>query len=212
MVLRDAPVPRLVGVFQRDWLYPQPGKLVTFLGNHDVKRLASEAGASKEKQKLAFSLLLTVRGIPQLYTGDEIGMQGGDDPDNRRDFPGGFPGDPRNAFTREGRSADEEEIFSHVQALLRLRREHPALRGGEHWQLAWDDTFYAFARISGNERLLVVFHNGRGARSVRVDLRDTPLADTQSLEPLFSAQPAGLRNAQAEIPLAPASLAVYRVK
>ena len=64
-----------------------------------MKRFMGEPGASKEKLKNAFSLLLTMRGVPQLYAGDEIAMPGGDDPDNRRDFPGGFPGDTRNAFT-----------------------------------------------------------------------------------------------------------------
>lgn len=212
VLLRGAPVTRLKEVLQRDWLYAKPERLVTFLGNHDVRRFASEPGSSIEKLKLAYSLLLTVRGIPQLYYGDEIGMEGGDDPDNRRDFPGGFPGDVSNAFTVEGRRADEQEIFSHVQGLLRLRRAHPALRRGRHWHLAWDETLYAFVRESGKERLLVVFNNARQARNLRLDFTNTPLAATQRLVPLFAARPAVVRGGQAELTVAPRSVAIYVAK
>ena len=212
VILRGAPATQLPEVLQRDWLYARPEKLVTFLGNHDVKRFISEPGATKEKLKLAFSLLLTVRGIPQLYAGDELGMQGGDDPDNRRDFPGGFPGDPRNAFTAQGRTPDEQEIFSHVQALLRLRREHPALRGGRHWHLAWDQSFYAFVREGAGERLLVVLNNADQPAKLRLNLNDTPIASAQALEPLFSAQPAAIRAAHAEAEVAARNLAIYTVK
>jgi neopullulanase len=164
VILRGAPINRLVTVLQHDWLYPQPGRLVVFLGNHDVQRFISGPASSKEKLDLAFSALLTIRGIPQIYYGDEIGMPGGNDPDNRRDFPGGFPGDRQNAFESSGRTAEQEEIFEHVQRLLRLRRDHPALRRGFQWNLWWDDTLYAFARQTGRERLLVVLNNADHSR------------------------------------------------
>ena len=75
-----------------DRLYPNPEVLVTFLGNHDVRRFMSEPGATSQRLKLAFTLLLTYRGTPCIYYGDEIGMLGGNDPENRHDFPGGWPG------------------------------------------------------------------------------------------------------------------------
>ncbi|MBI1738801.1 MAG: alpha-amylase, partial [Acidobacteria bacterium] len=212
VILRGAPANRLAETFQRDWLYAKPQMLVPFLGSHDVKRFTGEPGSSKEKLKLAFSLLLSVRGIPQIYSGDEIGMPGGDDPDNRRDFPGGFPGDPRNAFAAEGRTADQQEIFAHVQALLRLRKAHPALARGTHWQIAWDTTSYVFVRETPEERLLVVFNNADQPRILRLNLEDTPLASSRALEPLFAARPAVVRGAWAELEAAPRSLAVYRVR
>ncbi len=212
VVLHGESVQKLIYILQRDWLYTRPDLLVTFIGNHDMRRFMSETGSSKEKLKAAFSLLLTFRGIPQIYYGDEIGMEGGDDPDNRRDFPGGFPGDRRNAFTAAGRTPDEEEIFSHVQALLRFRRAHPALRRGRHWHLAWDETIYAFARETREERLLMVFNNADQPRNVKLDLRDTPLAGSRLLEPLFAAQPATMRDEQTELQVAPHSVAIYAVK
>ena len=212
VVIRGQPVSRLIQVLQRDWLYPRPDLLVAFIGNHDMRRFLSEAGSSKEKLKVAFSLLLTLRGIPQIYYGDEVGMQGGDDPDNRRDFPGGFPRDARNAFAAEGRSAEEQEIFSHVQTLLRLRRAHPALRRGRHWHLAWDDTLYAFSRQAPKENLLVIFNNAEQSRDVKLDLRETPLASSRVLEPVFAAQAAVVREQEVELHVAPRSLSIYLAK
>ena len=103
---------------RQDSLYPRPDVLVPFFANHDVPRFASAGGSSAAKLKLAFGLTLTLRGIPEIYYGDEIGMPGGGDPDNRRDFPGGWIGDSNDAFTETGRTRGQQEIFSYVQSLL----------------------------------------------------------------------------------------------
>jgi glycosidase len=112
-----------------DRLYRDPASLVTFLGLHDVSRIRNDKGATTAGIKLGFTFLLTTRGTPLIYYGDEIGMPGGGDPDNRRDFPGGWPGDARNAFDSAGRTAEEQELFAHVQKLLQLRAARPGLRG-----------------------------------------------------------------------------------
>ena len=82
----------------RDRLYERPGELVTLLGLHDVRRFMDEPGATVAGLKLAFTFLLTARGIPLVYYGDEIAMPGGVDPDNRRDFPGGWSVSDRVAW------------------------------------------------------------------------------------------------------------------
>jgi glycosidase len=212
VVLRGAPATELQQVLQRDWLYARPELLVTFLGNHDVRRFASEPGSSPEKLRLAFSLLLTLRGVPQLYSGDEIGMPGGDDPDNRRDFPGGFPGDPHNAFALEGRTAEEQQIFSHVQTLLRLRREHAALRNGRQRHLFADPTVYAFLRQTEGETLLVAFNNSDMPRRLTVELGDTPIRSAQALKPLFSARAAQIESGRAHMEVAARTVAIYEVR
>ena len=168
VVSGGATVQTIIDVLSRDRLYPHPELLVPFLGNHDVRRLASLPDMSAEKLKLAFSVLLTMRGIPEIYYGDEIGMTGGDDPDNRHDFPGGFPGDARNAFLESGRTPDQQELFSHIQHLLALRRDHPSLRQGRLWNIFWNQTAYSFARISKDERVLVVMSAARNFQSVAV--------------------------------------------
>ncbi len=146
VIIKDEPMQELIDVLRHDDLYPNPELLVTFLGNHDKARFISEKDSSPAKLKAAFSLLLTLRGIPQIYSGDEIGLPGGEDPDNRHDFPGGFPNDKHNAFTARGRTPEQQDIFKHVQLLLALRKNHPALRTGKQWHIAWDDNYYAFLR------------------------------------------------------------------
>src|SRR5437660_10562914 len=81
----------------------------------------NEPGATIEGLKMAQTLIMTMRGTPQLYYGDEIAMQGGDDPDNRRDFPGEFPADGINAFTT--RNETQRSGFAHQKLLGQLRAE-----------------------------------------------------------------------------------------
>ncbi|MDR3746758.1 MAG: alpha-amylase family glycosyl hydrolase [Acidobacteriota bacterium] len=201
---------RIVEVLRQDRLYPHPELLVTFIGNHDMKRFLTDANGSREKLKLAFSLLATLRGIPQLYYGDEIGMGGGDDPDNRQDFPGGFPGDQHDAFTRAGRTPDEQDVYSHVQTLMKLRAEHPALRIGVQKHVAVADKYYAFTRETESERLLIVFHNGDAPESVTLDLANTSIADAKSLTPIFGGSAAQLNGGQVQTQLPPNSLVIFR--
>ena len=117
-------IPQTLG---HDQLYPNPNLLVTFLGLHDVSRFMGESKASVESLKLAYTVLLTTRGVPMIYYGDEIALRGGGDPDNRRDFPGGWREDGHNAFT--DRSPEEQSVWTHVQHLIALRKATPALRG-----------------------------------------------------------------------------------
>lgn len=84
------PMTELATVLRQDALYPHPERLVTFIGNHDTTRFLTDAGDSVPKLKLAMGLLVTLRGMPLIYSGDEIGMDGGKDPDNRHDFPAVF--------------------------------------------------------------------------------------------------------------------------
>ncbi|HEY5177203.1 MAG TPA: alpha-amylase family glycosyl hydrolase [Terriglobales bacterium] len=212
VVAHGASAKKIVEVLRQDRLYPHPELLVTFIGNHDMKRFLTDASGSQEKLKLAFSLLATLRGIPQFYYGDEIGMTGGDDPDNRHDFPGGFPGDGLHGFLASGRSPDEQEIFLHVQALLRLRKKHPALRQGRQWHVGWDDTYYAFVRETAEEKLLVLFNNSPTVRDITIATEDTTLEDAQQLERIFGAGKIVLKNKVLQLTLPPTSAAVYDVR
>jgi glycosidase len=133
-------------MLSHDRLYREPRNLVTFLGLHDVGRFMNEPGATVEGLKLAYTFLFTTRGTPLIYYGDEIAMAGGNDPDNRRDFPGGWRADPRNAFTEEGRSALEQGLWSHLQSLARLRAARPDLRGPDTRHLLVGDQVYVYAR------------------------------------------------------------------
>ncbi len=212
VVNHGASAKKIVDVLRQDRLYPHPELLVTFIGNHDIKRFVTDAGGWTARLKLGFSLLATVRGIPQIYSGDEIAMPGGEDPDNRRDFPGGFTGDQRNAFVQSGRTADEQEVYAHVEGLLKLRREHPALRTGEQKHVVVDDDYYVFTRETTGERVMVVFYKGDAAKSIAVDLADTTIANAKGFVPLDSGPAVHLQGSQMELQLAPQSVAVYEVE
>jgi len=142
----------------RDHLYPDASRLVTFLGLHDVPRFMNEPAASVASLEAAFTLLLTVRGTPLVYYGDEIAMPGGGDPDNRRDFPGGWRDDPRSAFVPSGRTPGEEAVFEHVRRLLHLRQEMAALRRGRTVNLFVADKAWVYARVLDGRAAIVAIN------------------------------------------------------
>lgn len=162
-----SPISKLAKVLGQDFLYVHPERLVTLLDNHDLKRLASVPGASLDRQRLAVLFLLTTRGIPQFTWGNELGMPG--HMDDRRDFPGGFPGDPRDAFRPEGRSAREEVLFQTFKNLLKLRRVHPELRRGSLTDLHVSDGDYVYLRQWRDRRIVVAFQWGDQPIRVRLD-------------------------------------------
>jgi glycosidase len=185
VLLNGAPVGKLANILRQDSLYPHPEFLVPFFGNHDTTRLSGTPEGTLARLKLAFGLILTVRGIPELYYGDEIGLPGGRDPDNRRDFPGGWREDDRNAFTKIGRTLEQEEIHQFVSELLSVRAEHAALRRGKLWSLASDDTTYVFMRETDEEKIVVAFHAGESAREITVSLQDTPGQEATNASVIF---------------------------
>ncbi|WP_396215603.1 alpha-amylase family glycosyl hydrolase [Gemmatimonas sp.] len=149
--IRDAfiggkPVKGVAQMLMRDHLYDRPQALMPFLGLHDVSRFMGEPGATIDGLKLAFTTVLTMRGIPLVYYGDEIAMAGGADPDNRRDFPGGWTTDASNAFSASGRTPEQQAVWSHVNTLLRTRAAHADLRSGALQQLAVTDQQFVYAR------------------------------------------------------------------
>lgn len=184
--LRDAPTTRLAEVLRMDALYPHPERLVPFLGNHDNARFLSEPGATPAKLKLAFVVLSTMRGMPELYSGDEIAMQGGGDPDNRRDFPGGFPGDAQNAFEAATRTPGQQDMHTWVKGLLALRSTHPALQTGEEQILEAAGNTLIFVRGenlhqgcqagTNNERIMVLVNNGDNPETLTLQPENTALS------------------------------------
>jgi len=212
VVIKGEPVQKVIDVLQHDELYPHPEWLVTFIGNHDHTRFVGEPTSSPAKLKAAFALLLTMRGIPQIYSGDEIGMPGGGDPDNRRDFPGGFPGDARDAFTAAGRTPEQQEVFAYLQSLLALRQKHAALRTGKQWHIGWDDSYYAFVRELPEEKLLVVYNNAPRSRALEIPVGDTLLEAAHHLQTVFGSSSAELESGKVRVSVPARTIAVFSVR
>lgn len=168
-------------ILAADYLYTDSEILVTLLGGHDDGRFMSEKGATIDGLKLANTLVLTTRGVPQLYYGDELAMTGPDEPTTRKDFPGGFPGDKRSAFTAAGRTKEEQEVFQHIQRLTRLRNELVALRRGSLMNLHVSDQQYVYARRLGSQVVLVVINNDEKPAQVDFDVSTTGLPNGVAL-------------------------------
>jgi glycosidase len=223
VLARDKPMTELANVLRQDALYPHPERLVTFIGNHDTTRFLTEAGGSVPRLKLALGLMLTLRGMPQIYSGDEIGMPGGNDPDNRHDFPGGFPGDSRNAFARDARTPSEESVFAWTSALIAFRAAHSELKQGIEQNVFADADVFAFVRAENGEgcktghsggRLLIVVNKARENRSVELPVEDSALAGCTQIETAAatSAPKPRLSNGNLRIEEPAESITVYTVR
>jgi neopullulanase len=203
------PMTRLADTIAADTNYVDASHLVTFLGLHDTGRFLSEPGATREGLKLAFTYLLTARGTPLIYYGDEIGMTGGGDPHNRADFPGGWPEDKRNAFETTGRTAEEEGIHAHVTKLLKLRRELEPLRRGKYRDLAASAGTYAFARVTPEASVVVAFNNTSGTQTLDLNLAAANLGAATVLNDQLQNTKAVIKDGRATIKLAPFTAAIF---
>jgi len=194
----------------RDHVYADPSRLVTFLGLHDVPRFMSEPGATAASLRAAFTFLATARGTPLVYYGDEIGMRGGADPDNRRDFPGGWPGDPRDAFTPSGRTDEQQGVFEHLRRLLALRRESPPLRRGRTINLQVEDRSWAYARRHEGAVAVVAFNLAAAPVALEADARVLGLAEGWTAQDrLGSGARAGVESGRLQVSVPAFSSAVF---
>jgi glycosidase len=194
----------------KDYLYTNPNILVTLLGGHDDGRFMSEKGASIAGLKLANLFVLTTRGVPQLYYGDEIGMTGMDEPTARADFPGGFPGDKRNAFAKEGRSRDQQEAFEFVRQVAHLHSELLPLQRGELVNLHVSAQQYAYARRTKAGIVVVAINNDAKPATIEFDVTPTGLANGDRLvDRLAAGSEVRVGNGKLRVVLPPRSAALF---
>jgi glycosidase len=144
----------------KDFVYQDPSKNVIFLDNHDMDRFLSTVNGNVDKLKSGFAWLLTMRGIPQMYYGDEILMAGRDNPDGkvRQDFPGGWPGDDSDKFTPSGRSPAENDMFRYVSTLAHYRGSHPVLQTGKLMQYVPQNGLYVYFRYNSKNTVMVILN------------------------------------------------------
>ena len=200
VLIEGKPMTDLAKVLGQDALYPHPERLVPFIGNHDTTRFLTDAHGSVPKLKLALGLVTTLRGMPQIYSGDEIAMGGGKDPDNRHDFPGGFAGDAHNAFNKADRTATEEEVFAWTSGLLKLRASYPALQTGLQQNLFADADAFAYLRTMSDaacssdhatdpakQRLLIVVNKSQQTKTIDLTVDQTALDACTEFQPLAPA-------------------------
>lgn len=152
---------RLYTTLAQDFVYHNPNKNVIFLDNHDLDRFASSIGNDPDKFKMAIAFLLTTRGIPQIYYGTELMMTGTkqkSDGNVRQDFPGGWSGDPQNAFTKAGRTPLQNEIFDYMQKLLHWRKGNKVISNGKLMQFIPEHNLYVYFRYTDSHCVMVVLN------------------------------------------------------
>lgn len=154
--------------FVNDFLYPDIDNILVFAENHDTGRI-NQIYENIEDYKLVMTLMATVRGIPQLYYGSEIGMKGDKgkgDGDIRRDFPGGWEGDSNNAFLSSGRTATQNEYFNFTSKLFNWRKNKKVIHSGKTTQYLPENEVYVYFRSNENQTVMVVVNNSSENRSL----------------------------------------------
>ncbi len=148
-----------------DFLYDDPMLNVIFMDNHDMDRIFERLGKDENKFKMAYSFLLTTRGIPQIYYGNELMMgheyRGGDDEHRRPNMPGGWPGDERSVFTEEGRTDKENEIFEFTKTLNHWRKDAIAIHEGSLVHFVPRNGIYAYFRLHDEQNVMVIMNQNQ---------------------------------------------------
>ncbi len=157
-----------------DYLYPDPQHILTFLDNHDTDRFLPEMPDSLGVWKQALAFLLTSRGIPQLYYGTELLMNGTkkiSDGYIRLDMPGSFPGDKVDAFTREGRTDMQNEAWDYLSRLLQWRRgeANDVIAKGTLKHFMPQNGIYAYERRLGDKQVVVLLNGQSEPNTVTME-------------------------------------------
>ena len=151
---------RLYNSFASDFLFPNPKNMMVFFENHDTPRINEMFNGNPAYYKLALTIVSTIRGIPQLYYGSEIGMRGDKnkgDADIRRDFPGGWKGDAQNAFV--SRTPEQNEFFDYTQKLLNWRKSKDVIHNGKTKNFSPEKNVYVYFRYNDEEKVMVVINS-----------------------------------------------------
>jgi glycosidase len=158
--------------FVNDFLYDNPNNLLIFAENHDTNRFNYIYKNDLNKYKMAMTILATMRGIPQLYYGSEIGMagdKGKGDADIRQDFPGGWASDKNNAFTPSGRTAEQAKYFDFTAKVFNWRKSKSVIHNGKLMHYLPDNNVYVYFRYNDTESVMVVVNNSKDKQTLKLD-------------------------------------------
>jgi len=170
--LREGGLLYLYRALADDFLYPEPNALVVLPDNHDQSRIFTQLGEDYDLFRMAIAFILTVRGVPQIFYGTEILMSNQGTEDHgviRGDFPGGWPGDTRNAFTGAGLDARQLEARQFVRTLLQWRRDTPVLHTGRLTHYRPENGVYVLFRHDADSSVMLVLNKNEGAFDLHLE-------------------------------------------
>lgn len=173
-----------------DYMYADANDIMIFPDNHDMSRIFVQLGEDYNKWKMAMALYYTMRGTLQIYYGTEILMrhEGSDHGDIRADFPGGWEGDPVNAFTGEGLTDLQQDALKYMQKLGKLRRNSCALNMGALLHFIPDSEIYVYFRTFEDERIMVIHNRNATSKSLNMARFKEGLGDSQTGENLLTGE------------------------
>ncbi|MFZ4581704.1 MAG: alpha-amylase family glycosyl hydrolase [Paludibacter sp.] len=157
--------------YAQDFVYANTNLIMNFLDNHDIDRFSTAVKRDVAKYKMGLALLIASRGYPQIYAGTEIMLDGiaGNYEGHRFDFPGGWANDKRNAFTSEGRTDEENDIFEYTRKLLNYRKLNPVLQSGKMKQFIPYDGIYVYFRYNESKTVMVIANNNSVEKTVDLE-------------------------------------------
>lgn len=161
---------RVYDCLSHDFAYHDLSKMVVFVGNHDTDRIGDVLRKDPRRMKLALTLLATIRGIPQIFAGDEMMFTSKDRSQGhgglRVDFPGGWADDETNLFSAEGRTGLQKEIFDYAQRLFQWRRTKPVIHSGHTKHFLSRDNTYAYFRYNDTQAVFVFINNSHERKTI----------------------------------------------
>lgn len=183
--------------FNNDFLYPNINNLLVFFENHDTNRLNEAYKNDFKKYQMAMTLIATVRGIPQIYYGSEIGMagdKGKGDGDIRRDFPGGWNGDTNNAFNKAGRTEEQNKFYDFTAKLLNWRKTKDVIHFGKTTHYVPENNVYVYFRYNEKESVMVVVNNNEEKQTFKTNRFAENIKKYQSGKDIFTEKTFDLKN------------------
>lgn len=184
-------VSRLYTTLSQDFLYKDPMTNCIFLDNHDMNRFFSMVGEDMDKYKMGLGLLLTTRGIPQVYYGTEILMKNYKDPNDaavRKDFPGGWSSDPVGKFDPGTLNTKEKEAFDFFRKLAQFRKNSPAIANGKLKQFIPANGVYVYFRIHQNQKLMCILNTNTSNSNLGLEKYQEELSTARSLKNVLTGE------------------------
>ncbi|NLK21847.1 MAG: alpha-amylase [Epulopiscium sp.] len=185
----------LVSAIEKEKFYSNPEINGVFLDNHDNKRLITQAGDNGEeylRQALAF--VMTYKAIPVIYYGTEIAMEGGDDPDNRRDM--------------QWEKIQDSKTLEFYKTLVTLRQSNEALKSGEFKLLDYDNEFISYSRYTDDKAVIVIINIKDKQKEVSIDIDHSAI----SFKNIFSDTVYSAGNGKIKIDLKPFDIIILESK
>ena len=189
--LRPGGLIYLYRTLANDFVYPDPDALVIFPDNHDMSRIFSQLGEDYDLFRMAMAYVLTMRGVPHLYYGTEILMANPGTEQHgiiRSDFPGGWDGDRRNAFTGDGLTDREREAQAFLRTLLHWRKDRAVIHHGKLTHFRPENGTYVYFRHDDEDSVMVILNKNADMTVLALDRFAERLQDYREAQNVVTGQ------------------------